>query len=158
VLAEINYVRSHPQEYAEQLRDSDPTPATIAAIRYLESRAPAPPLEPSAGLDLSASRHAADEGAHAAFDHTGSDGSSAAQRMRRAGVWAGMLAEEMSAGQDTAQDVVRQLIVDEDVPGAGHRRDLLDPYLKLAGVGCASHPEYGMICVIDLASAPPPRD
>jgi hypothetical protein len=158
VLAEINYVRGHPQEYADRLRDDDPTPATIAAIRYLESRPPAPPLEPSDRLDLTAARHADDEGQHGAFQHTGSDGSSAAQRMRRAGIFAGMLAEEMAAGQDNAEEVVRQLIIDEDVPGAGHRRDLLDPFLRVAGVGCAPHPEYRTICVIDLASAPPPRD
>ena len=156
VIAEINYVRAHPQAYADRLRDDDPTPATIAAIRYLESRAPAPPLSPSERLAFTAARHAVDEGQHNAFQHTGSDGSSAAERMRRAGVFAGMLAEEMAAGQDTAEDVVRQLIVDEDVPGAGHRRDLLDPFLRLAGVGCAPHPDYGTICVIDLASAPPP--
>jgi hypothetical protein len=157
VLAEINYVRAHPQDYAEQLRDGEPTPATHEAIEYLERRDPAPPLAFSAGLEASASRHAADEGRHGAFDHTGSDGSTAGQRMRRAGVWAGVMAEAMSAGQETARDVVRQLIVDEDTPGAGHRKDLMDPFLRQAGVGCAPHPEYGVICVIDLASASPPR-
>jgi uncharacterized protein YkwD len=64
----------------------------------------------------------------------------------------------MSAGESTARDVVRQLIIDEDVPDRGHRNDLLDPVLRRAGVGCAPHPTYRVICVIDLASAaPPPR-
>jgi uncharacterized protein YkwD len=158
VLAEINWVRAHPTDYADQLREAPPSRATDEAIAYLQRRAPAGPLQFSPGLGSSAARHAYDEGAHAAFTHTGSDGSSAGERMHRAGVWAGMLAEEMSSGQDTAADVVRQLIIDEDVPGRGHRNDLMDPFLKLAGVGCASHPVYGVVCVIDLASAPPPRD
>jgi len=75
--------------------------------------------------------------------------------MQRAGVWAGLLAEEMSAGDMSAADLVRQMIIDEDVPDRGHRNDLLDPELKRAGVGCASHPTYGTICVVDLASGAP---
>ena len=158
VLDEINWVRAHPAEYADQLREATPTRATEEAIAYLQRRAPTGPLQFSSKLGDSAVGHAYDEGAHAAFTHTGSDGSSAGERMHRAGVWAGMLAEEMSAGESDAADVVRQLIIDEDVPGRGHRNDLMDPFLKLAGVGCASHPVYGVVCVIDLASSPPPRD
>jgi len=158
VLAEINWVRAHPAEYAEHLHDSPRTRATDEAIDFLQRRAPAGPLQFNDRLETSATDHAADEGQHGAFTHTGSDGSSAGERMHRVGVWAGMMAEEMSAGEETADDVVRQLIIDEDVPGRGHRNDLMDPFLKQAGVGCASHPVYGVICVIDLASAPPPRD
>lgn len=157
-LDEINWVRAHPAQYADQLRDAPQTRATDEAIDFLERRAPAPPLQFNASLRLSAAAHAADEGEHGAFTHTGSDGSSAGERMRRAGVWAGMMAEEMSAGEETADDIVRQLIIDEGVPDRGHRKDLMDPFLRQAGVGCASHPVYGVVCVIDLASAPPPRD
>ena len=157
-LAEINWVRAHPVEFAEQLRDAPQTRATDEAIDFLERRSPAPPLQFNAALGLSAAAHAADEGEHGAFTHTGSDGSSAGERMRRAGVWAGVMAEEMSAGEETAADIVRQLIIDEDVPDRGHRKDLMDPFLRQAGVGCASHPVYGVICVIDLASSPPPRE
>jgi uncharacterized protein YkwD len=158
VLEEINWVRAHPGEYAEQLRDGPETRATDEAIDFLQRRAPAAPLQFNDRLRLSAADHATDEGQHGAFTHTGSDGSSAGERMHRAGVWAGMLAEEMSAGESSAADVVRQLIIDEDVPSRGHRNDLMDPFLKQAGVGCASHRVYGVICVIDLASSPPPRD
>jgi uncharacterized protein YkwD len=157
VLAEVNWVRAHPGEYADQLRAAPQSATTREAIAYLERRVPAPPLEFNAGLGLSAAMHATDEGRHGEFEHTGSDGSSAGERMQRAGVWAGMLAEEMAAGQDRAEDVVRALIVDEGVPDRGHRKDLMDPFLRRAGVGCASHPVYGVICVIDLASAGPPR-
>jgi len=158
VLREINWVRAHPGEFAEQLRDGPETRATDEAIDFLQRRAPAPPLQFNDRLRLSAADHAADERRHGAFTHTGSDGSSAGERMHRAGVWAGMMAEEMSAGAASADDVVRQLIIDEDVPDRGHRNDLMDPFLKQAGVGCASHRVYGVICVIDLASSPPPRD
>ena len=157
MLAEINWVRAHPAEYADQLRDAPQTAATREAIAFLQRRSPAPPLQYADGLRVSAAWHAVDEGRHGAFEHTGSDGSSAGERMRRAGVWAGVLAEEMAAGQQIAGEVVRQLIVDDGVPNRGHRLDLMDPLLRRAGVGCAQHPVYGVICVIDLASAAPPR-
>ena len=155
VLDAINFIRAHPRDYAEDLRRGEMTPATEEAIAYLERRAPAPPLRSEPGLGASATRHAADQGRHDSFEHTGSDGSSAGERMQRAGVWAGLLAEEMSAGDMSAADLVRQMIIDEDVPDRGHRNDLLDPELKRAGVGCASHPTYGTICVVDLASGAP---
>jgi uncharacterized protein YkwD len=156
VLAEINFIRTHPRDYAEGLRRGEMTPATAEAIAYLERRPPAPPLRVEPGLGASAASHAADQGEHDSFEHTGSDGSSAGERMRHEGVWAGLLAEEMSAGDMSAADLVRQMIIDEDVPDRGHRNDLLDPTLKRAGVGCAPHPTYGTICVVDLASAAPP--
>jgi uncharacterized protein YkwD len=155
MLAEINFIRTHPRDYAEGLRRGEMTPATAEAIAYLEHRAPAPPLSPEPGLGASAARHATDQGRHDSFEHTGSDGSSAGERMRRQGVWAGLLAEEMSAGDMSAADLVKQMIIDEDVPDRGHRNDLLDPFLRRAGVGCARHPTYGNICVVDLASAAP---
>ena len=155
VLAEINFIRTHPRDYADGLRRGEMTPATAEAIAYLERRPPAPPLRLEPGLDASAARHAADQGRHDSFEHRGSDGSSAGERMQRAGVWAGLLAEEMSAGEMSAAALVRQMIIDEDVPDRGHRNDLLDPELKRAGVGCAPHPTYGTVCVVDLASAAP---
>jgi uncharacterized protein YkwD len=158
VLMAINFVRTHPAEYAQRLRGAPPTAATLEAIGELERRSPAPPLRFNPDLAASAVTHAEDQGRHDAFAHTGSDGSSAAERMHGRGVYAGMLAEAMSAGEPTADEVVRQLIVDEGVPGRGHRKDLLDPFLSRAGVGCAPHPTWRVICVIDLASAAPPRD
>jgi uncharacterized protein YkwD len=158
VLGQINWVRAHPADYADRLREVPQSAATREAIAYLERRDPAPPLEVSPGLGVSAAMHAADQSRHGAFEHTGSDGSSAGERTHRAGVWAGMMAEEMAAGQETSEDIVRALIVDEGVPDRGHRNDLMDPLLRRAGVGCASHPVYGVICVIDLASAATPRD
>jgi uncharacterized protein YkwD len=155
VLAEINYARAHPQAYAERLSEGEMTPTTREAIAWLETRKPAPPLLVEPGLSASAADHAADEGENDSFEHTGSDGSAPYERMQHKGVWAGMLAEEMSAGEMTPQDVVRQLIVDEGVPGRGHRKDLLDPFLKRAGVGCARHPTYRVVCVVDLASGAP---
>ncbi|HTX47921.1 MAG TPA: CAP domain-containing protein [Caulobacteraceae bacterium] len=153
VLNEINYVRTHPREYARRLGGD---PAGREAAAYLEALPPEAPLAPTAGLAAAAAEHAADQGSRGGFDHVGADGSSAGERMRRHGVWSGIFAEEMSLGQTSAEGVVRQLIVDSGDPAGRHRRDLLDPLLRRAGVGCAPHKLDTMVCVIDIAAAPPP--
>jgi uncharacterized protein YkwD len=76
--------------------------------------------------------------------------------MRREGIFSGITSEDMSLGQGSARDIVRQLIIDEGVPSRSHRTDLLDPLLRLGGAGCAAHRTYRIICIIDLASPPPP--
>jgi len=101
---------------------------------------------------MAASGHAADQGPRGADSHTGSDGSTAGQRMTRAGVYSMIYAEEISVGYPTAQGVVTQLILDIPGPAHPHRKDLFDPMLKDAGVGCGPNKTYGEMCVIDLSS------
>lgn len=155
VIEEINFARTRPGDYAQMLRMEPGTPATAEAIGVLQRRMPVEPLSRSGRLSASAARQAADQGSIGGVSHTGSDGSSPGERMRREGVWSSITAEEISLQQFSAHDVVRQLIIDEGVPARGHRSDLLDPHLRLGGVGCAPHRVYRIICVIDLATPPP---
>jgi len=155
VLDEINFVRAHPLEYARWLRSAEqPTPATLEAADQLERTAPLGPVQFNPALGASAAKHAGDGGA---YIHTGSDGSSASERMHREGVWASIMAEDISFGQFTPRDVIRQLIVDENVPARDHRADLLHPMLRMAGVGCGPHAVWGAVCVIDMSTLPPSR-
>ena len=62
-----------------------------------------------------------------------------------------MAAENISAGEDEARAVVIQLIVDDGVPGRGHRTNLFNPDLHQAGAGSAPHREYRVVTVIDYA-------
>ncbi|MFI4950824.1 MAG: CAP domain-containing protein [Caulobacterales bacterium] len=156
VIGEINFARTRPGDYAELLRKLPGTAATRDAIGVLDQRMPAPPLTMSPGLTAAALRHASDLGPTGGLGHIGSDGSNPGDRMRHERVFSSITAEELSLGQGSARDVVRQLIIDEGVPMRGHRMDLLDPMLRLAGVGCAPHRLHHIICVIDLASPPPP--
>jgi uncharacterized protein YkwD len=155
VIEQINFARTRPGDYADLLRKLPGTAATKDAIGLLDSRMPAAPLTLNAGLTAAAVRHATDLGPNGGLGHLGSDGSNPGDRMRHEGVFSSITAEELSLGQGSARDVVRQLIVDDGVPTRGHRMDLLDPMLRLAGVGCAPHKLHHVICVIDLASPPP---
>jgi hypothetical protein len=174
VLAEINEARMHPQRYAARLRayrrnyhgdvvrepgdeigvrTNEGVRALDEAIADVERRRPLRPLAPNARLAASAARLAEGEGPTGVIGHVGPDGLTPGQRMKAAGVWAGITEENISFGQQTAAAVVRQLIIDDGVPGRGHRSSIFEPGLSAAGVSCGPHIRYGWMCVIDFAGA-----
>ncbi|HYD52508.1 MAG TPA: CAP domain-containing protein, partial [Gemmatimonadaceae bacterium] len=80
------------------------------------------------------------------------DGSSPSVRVNRYGRWDGRLTESIAYGPATPEDVVIDLLVDDGVRDRGHRRNLLDPGVRIAGIACGPHRTYRMMCVIDLAA------
>lgn len=155
VLDELNFARTRPAEYAATVPAD--TIAGQEAIAFLRAQAPVAALSASPLLDGAASAHVSDQAKSAAPGHTGADGSTPMQRMQRAGVWSTIYAEEIALGADSAQAIVRQLIIDRGVAGHPHRTDLFSPNLKFAGVACGPSTAASSICVIDLAAAPPAR-
>jgi uncharacterized protein YkwD len=153
VLAVINFARTHPADYARSLEVAQRTRASEEAIEFLERQSPRAPLTANARLARSAARHAADQGPRGLIGHTGSDGSTVRDRVQDAGVFSSVVAEEISFGQNTADAVVRQWIVDEGVPDRAHRSDLFDRVFRFGGVACGRHRIYRSMCVIDLSSA-----
>lgn len=173
VLDELNVARTRPHDYARTLRAyrarfdgylcRDPdgygpgrmthegTAAVDEAIAWMDRQRPLPPLSDRSGLARAAADHAADQGDTGGFGHRGSDGATLGVRLTRAGVVATMSAEVVSYGEDTAEGVVRQLIVDDGLRSRSHRADVLDPRLTTAGVGCGPHRTWGAMCVVDLA-------
>lgn len=172
VLTEINYARQHPREYAETLRDyrryfdgrvlflpGDPNgvitneglDAVDEAIDFLERQEPLGPLSRAELLVLAAQDHADDQGATGGSGHVSRDGLTPGDRVRRRGgdIYVG---ESISYGMADAEAVVRQLIVDDGVPGRGHRTLLFQNDFRFAGVGCGAHRRYGHLCVVDLAA------
>lgn len=172
VLAELNYARTHPDDYARLLRraaqrgdgggryasvtETDPD-AVDEAIDFLERQRPLPPLRPDPKLAASARDHVIAQGREGDVGHNESSGVSFGQRLKRHGVWAGLSAEDISYGYDAPHDVVRQLIIDSGVANRGHRKNIFDPTLTLAGVSCGRHSVYGAMCVIDFAGAMAPE-
>lgn len=174
VLAQINEARMHPARYAAELRayrrnyhgdvvrepgdeigvrTNEGVAALDEAIADVARRRPLRPLSPNSRLAASAARLAEGEGPTGIVGHVGPDGLTPGQRMKAAGVWAGITEENISFGQQTAAAVVRQLIIDDGVPGRGHRSSIFEPGLSAAGVSCGPHIRYGWMCVIDLAGA-----
>jgi uncharacterized protein YkwD len=174
VLAEINRVRAHPERYAQRLRSErawyhgdvlrepgdevgvrthEGEGALEEAIADVERRAPLPPLSPNSRLAASAARLAGSQSATGQVGHISPDGMKPGERMRAEGLYAGITEEDISYGASTAEEVVRQLIIDDGVPSRGHRTSLFEPGLSVAGVSCGPHMRYGWMCVIDLAGA-----
>ena len=167
VLAEVNLARANPQGYARGLllqpvsdwerslspetTEQDPR-AFAEAIAFLMSQAPLPPLQPEAHLAAAADEHVEAQGPVGATGHNGAAGERFDHRLRRHGVDAEILGENIAYGPATPKDVVRELIIDSGVPGRGHRRNIFYSDFRAAGVRCGPHRDYATMCVMDFAS------
>ncbi len=172
IVEEHNAVRQDPAAYAKLLEELLPRyqgtllerPGDIPlrtiegaapvreAIGVLRRTKPVGPLRASPGLAAAARDHVRDQGPSGGLEHRGRDGSRPAERAGRYGVWEGSFAENISFGPLTAREVVVQLLVDDGVPGRGHRRNMLDPELRVVGVACGPHAAYQQMCVMDFAA------
>lgn len=173
VLTEINVMRKDPAAYAERMRATrslyrgnliqrsaqvaiqtqegvaalDEAVEAVAAARRLTR------LAHAEGLREAARDHAGDLGQNNMLGHNGSDGSTPDKRISRRGTWDVSVAENIAFGPSTAQDIVMGLLIDDGVADRGHRTILLSNDLFFAGVGCGPHPGYGIVCVVDFATA-----
>jgi len=170
VLAEVNFARAHPQEYARRLllqpvstwergleqggSPSDPD-AYAEAIEFLMRQTPLPPLQADDKLAAAALEHVAEQGPAGAIGHTGPAGERFDARLKRHGVEAETSGENIAYGPADAADVVRELIIDSGVPSRGHRRNIFYQAFAAAGVSCGPHRDYDTMCVMDFASRAP---
>jgi uncharacterized protein YkwD len=58
--------------------------------------------------------------------------------------------ENCSYGYADAISIVITLLIDEDVPGMGHRKNILNPDYNSVGVAIRPHKSYRVNCVIDF--------
>lgn len=91
-----------------------------------------PALTPNAQLAAAAKRHSDDMARTGNFSHTGTDGSTAAQRVTDAGYHFRTMAENIAAGQASAEEVVRAWMNSE-----GHRANIMNCELRDLGVAHA---------------------
>lgn len=171
IVGEINLARTRPAEYAaylEQLRPlfagreyrrpgkpglltEEGTKALDEAVAFLRAARPAPPLTLSLGMCSGARELVREQSASGATGHQGADGSFCEQRSQRFGSWTAPIGENLSYGDDTARERVITLLIDDGFASRGHRKRLLDPTFKVAGVACGEH-KLGAMCVITLAA------
>lgn len=171
VLAELNRLRADPSSFVPDLEDwlerfdgellrrpgevtlrtREGKAAVEEAIAFLKSARPAPALRLVEGMSRAARDHALDLGQSGATGHTGSDGSNPSQRLRRYGRWKIRAGENLAFGEEQARRVILLLLVDDGVPERSHRKSLLEPRFRAAGIACAPHPVFRAVCVIDLA-------
>lgn len=173
IVDEINRLRRNPRAYAASLQryrgyydgaflrlpgsdipiqTFEGVAAVDEAIAAARRSKPLPEMKLSPGLSRAAREHARELGKAGTMDHSGKDGSSPFERMRRYGQMDGLSGENIgTAMHGRAEFAVIDLFVDDGVQGRGHRKNLLTPRYKVVGVGCAPHKAYGTICVMDFA-------
>lgn len=96
------------------------------------------PLTVSSQLAAAAAAHSQDMAQNNFFSHTGSDGSTPWDRIRRTGYSYGSAAENIAAGYRTAEDVVQGWY-----NSTGHRQNMLNCNLREIGVAYADGGSYG---------------
>jgi uncharacterized protein YkwD len=163
VLAQINFAREHPADYAQQLEtltaddakdaaapEPDALPETIA---FLARQRPLKPLQQDPRLAAAALDHVAAQGPRGEVGH-----GQFSQRLQARLRGAGMAGEDIYYGERMPDQVVRRLIVDAGVPNRGHRHNIFGQGFEISGVSCGPHRIYGAMCVIDFAGAVVTRD
>lgn len=171
-LTEINLARRDPHGYADflgkfrrQFRGGsyilpgtqimvatrEGLKAVDEAIRFLRRQKPLPPLAWAEGLAAAAADLAEEEGESGAVGHFAKTSGGPRERIERHGRWMGTIGENIFYGPGDARQVVMNLIIDDGVPGRGHRKNIFSRTFVMAGVACGPHPRFGTVCVIDFA-------
>lgn len=140
--------------YLAQHTPNDPSNWYIASLyRDLQTVKDRQLLYPDKRLYATAAYHAADMGRTRRTGHTSSDGTDFADRVYGGLGEKTLIAENCSYGydNDVALNIVIQLLIDENVPSLGHRKNILNPNLNAIGAAIAPHKTYQFNCVMDFA-------
>lgn len=162
IIEETNLARTNPAAYALKIekflsyykgsllylpgkipiRTREGTSAVREAIRFMKRQKPVGALIPSKGMSLAARDHVRNTGPRGKVGHSGYDGSSPFDRMRRYGKILVTAGENIGYGLDQPEWMVIQLIVDDGVRGRGHRKNLFKKAFKYIGVAYGNHKVY----------------
>lgn len=172
VIFELNKVRSDPPRYAKEVMEElknkykgklltyegqipimteEGIYPLEECIRVLKKTPPRPLLQPAKGLAKAAQELVQDQQRTGGLGHVSSKGSTPQKRIEKYGVWDICASEDISYGSIDARQIVASLLIDDGVPGRGHRENILNPCTKFAGVAIGDHPKYRVMCVIDYA-------
>jgi uncharacterized protein YkwD len=122
------------------------------AINYLSTMSALSPLIWNKALYKACLDHAKDQCGKGTFSHTGNDGSSFTDRIKRYGTWSGTSGENLVAGYTTGEDMIMALIIDDGVPSRGHRLNIYSSSFKYVGIGTlGTHPTYKNFMALDYA-------
>lgn len=167
VIDELNFARSNPQGYAaglerelqyyqgtlfrrpgdeSALQTREGAAAVREAIRVLRQTRPLTPLRISEGMTLGARDHVKDQAPRGLMNHRGTDGTQAWDRVSRYGDWQAKISENMTFGPASPHDVVAALLIDDGISDRGHRKNILDPDVKVVGISCGPHKSYRVMC------------
>jgi len=108
-------------------------------------------LNPNEGLAKASAELLIDQEKNGGIGHITKNGSTPQKRMEKFGEWNICLAEDITYGSFEARQIVIALLIDDGVKDRAHRKNILNPCFRYAGVSFGEHPNYETICVIDYA-------
>ena len=171
VIIEVNKCRTNPSRYADEvivpflhsirsdniyvdknglnIKMHEGKTAVEEAISALRNLQPVGILKPKEYLCKAALDHCKDLGPKGYAGHGGSDDSDPMTRVKRYNSKSGGIGENIDYGSNTAEEIVRNLIVDDGVNPRGHRENLYYNY-KYIGVGFGKHSTMRYMCVMDF--------
>lgn len=168
VLAEINGLRQNPAAYVTfletlkngiennvivlpgglRLRLNEGVRAFDDAISELKKTAKLKPFGFSPGLSKVALMQMSDLKGNIRLGHYGSDGSDLEMRLLRVGVPGKEQAENISYNSISAKQIVLNMILDENVAGRPHRKNLLSTRFDQIGISYGTNNQQVGICVL----------
>jgi hypothetical protein len=172
VILELNKVRSDPKRFAEEYLEDlqtafdgkifsypgqDPVKSQegiaplIECLQVLRQTSPMPIVKPAEGLAKAASDLVADQQKNGGIGHIARNGSTPQKRIEKYGDWDFCSAEDITYGSFEARQIVIFLLIDDGVSNRSHRKNILNPCFRLAGVAFGNHPSYLTTCAIDYA-------
>ena len=158
VILLVNKVRTMPALFARAYLESHRSESTAAEECYNEllKWTAQKPLKPSKALSLAARDHGDDMGKTGEIGHVSSNGKSSTQRVLRYGVFKGAYTgpwENCSYGFEDPLEIILQLLIDDDVPSRGHRKNIMEVEVNFIGTSIRPHKTYEYNCVMDFADA-----
>lgn len=125
-------------ELESDTRSTSVIQEVVNLVNQERHRAGLSPLRIHSQLNAAAQAHSNDMVRNNFMGHTGSDGSSPFDRMKRYGYNYRTAAENVAAGQSSPQDVMHSWM-----NSPGHRKNILNGNLRDIGVGYARGGTYG---------------
>lgn len=158
LVALVNEVRMHPQEFLNTTVkpyllksgiDTLSNKYAASLVTDLRMRSSTPPLTRVPYLTRKARAFAKDMGASGAVGHNSKRLGGLSKRLRK--YQNKTIGENCSYGYSNSLDILMQLLIDEDVPSLGHRKNILNPKFHQIGVAIEGHKTYNWNCVIDFS-------
>lgn len=116
----------------------------------LKNMKPMNPLKPQKDLSILAKKHAQDMGLAGKSGHKSSKGKSYKDRMKSTSKKYYEHFENCQYGLGDPLDIVIDMLIDDGVEGAGHRRSILNPSIQYIGPSIHPHIVYKYNSVIEL--------
>ena len=173
LVEELNRMRSDPAAYMDVLsefrtlyrdqvvtvpghlsvRTHEGVAAVDEAIAVAGATPPMVTLTRSPGLTRSARAYAFQLGHETGLGRGNDDSITLHGRMDAYGRVSGMFAENVGAVYRDARLMLLELFVDDGVETRVHRYNMIGSMFRVVGVGCAPHPSYEVVCVMDFAES-----